>query len=120
MNNTVPMSAECIFCRIGTHAIPTEFLYEDDQLMAFRDIHPSAPVHVLVVPKRHLASLADLTPADQPLLGMLLDSARQLAEQLGIDRSGYRVVINTGPDGGQVVDHLHVHLLGGGKLATHT
>lgn len=113
------MSNDCIFCRIGNHEVPTEFLYEDDQLMAFYDIKPSAPVHALIVPKRHIVSLANITTADQALLGVLIDRARQLAEQLNIAKSGYRVVINTGADGGQIVGHLHIHVLGGGKLPTH-
>lgn len=112
------MATDCIFCRIGNHDIPTQFLYEDDTLMAFYDIKPSAPVHALVVPKRHVESLAAMTAADQTLMGTLLDRARQLAEQLNIAASGYRVVINTGADGGQIVGHLHVHVLGGGKLTT--
>jgi len=112
------MPADCIFCRIGNHEVPAEFLYEDDQLMAFYDIKPSALVHVLVVPKQHIASLADMTEADQTLLGVLIDRARQLAEQLKVTANGYRIVINVGADGGQIVGHLHVHLLGGKKLST--
>lgn len=109
----------CVFCSIANHEIPTKFLYEDDRLMVFADIKPSAPVHYLVVPKEHIPSLAHLTGDRQELLGALLDQARIVADQAGVAQSGYKVVINTGSDGGQMVEHLHVHVLGGAPLANH-
>jgi len=91
-------------------------VYEDDRVIAFRDINPQAPVHVLIIPRQHIASLAELGPGDTELAGHLLQVTRNLAEQLNIRESGYRVVTNCGPDGGQVVFHLHFHLLGGKPL----
>lgn len=96
--------------------MPTEFVYETDELAAFRDMHPRAPVHVLVVPKRHIATVRDATGEDAPLLGRLMLGAKAVAEKTGIAQSGYRVVINCGKDAGQIVDHLHVHVLGGTTL----
>lgn len=107
--------AKTIFKRIIDKEIPTKLVYEDDQCLAFHDIGPQAPTHVLVIPKQEIASLAAAGEADERLLGHLLLVARQLAEQLGL-KDGYRVVINCGPDGGQSVDHLHLHLLGGRQL----
>jgi histidine triad (HIT) family protein len=103
---------DCLFCKIAAGTIPVTRLYEDDEVLAFPDIHPQAPVHVLLIPKQHFASLAHTSSADSPLLGHLLATANMLAEQQGLG-NGYRLVINTGPDGGQTVEHLHVHLLGG-------
>lgn len=91
-------------------------VWEDDQAIAFRDIHPKAPVHVLVIPKKHIASLAEAQGEDQALLGHVLLSVKQVAQQLGVDNDGYRVIINTRAHGGQEVDHLHVHILGGEPL----
>jgi histidine triad (HIT) family protein len=104
-----------IFKRIIDKEIPANIVHEDDRCLAFLDINPQAPTHVLVVPRKEIASLADVTDDDTPLLGHLLTVARKLAVQLGLAR-GYRVVINAGPDGGQSVDHLHVHVLGGRTL----
>jgi histidine triad (HIT) family protein len=104
---------DCLFCKIVSGAIPAKKVFEDDQAIAFRDINPQAPVHILVVPKKHIGSLDEAEGnEDKPLLGHLLALVQQIArsESLG---GGYRTVINTGPDGGQTVDHLHVHLLGG-------
>ena len=108
------MSSDCIFCKIAAGEIPAKKLYEDDRAVAIADIEPRAPVHVLVIPKRHIASLAEVGASDEEklLAGHLLGVANQLAREQGLSK-GYRVVINTGPDGGQTVDHLHVHLLGG-------
>ncbi|MBO8141419.1 MAG: histidine triad nucleotide-binding protein [Firmicutes bacterium] len=114
------MSEDCVFCRIVKGELPSETVYEDDDVLAFRDINPQAPVHVLIIPKRHIPSLADVGPDDTELLGRMLQVAKTLAEKLDIAASGYRVVVNCGRDGGQVVFHLHVHLLGGqllGRLA---
>ena len=101
-----------IFQKIIDRQIPADIVYEDDQSLAFRDIHPQAPTHVLIIPKRRIPSLAAAADEDAALLGHLLLIARTLAVQFGLT-NGYRTVINSGPDGGQSVDHLHVHLLGG-------
>lgn len=102
---------ECIFCSIVARTISAQVLYEDERIMAFRDVRPVAPQHVLVVPKRHVARL-DAEGAAEHAAGIFLAIA-QLVKALGIDESGYRVVCNSGPDGGQTVDHLHFHVLGG-------
>lgn len=103
----------CPFCRIADRETPAKILYEDETCLAFEDIHPQAPVHVLVIPRRHIASLNQGGADDEPLLGRLLRVAAQVARQKGIDGSGYRLVVNTNRDGGQTVFHVHVHLLGG-------
>jgi histidine triad (HIT) family protein len=110
------MTVKTIFQRIVDREIPAEIVYEDDEILAFRDIHPQAPVHVLVIPKRPIRSLADLADDDGPLVGRLFLIVRNLARTLGLDH-GYRTVINTGADGGQTVPHLHIHLMG--KRALH-
>lgn len=104
---------DCIFCRIAAGALPTPFVYEDGEAVAFRDVQPQAPVHLLVVPRRHVASLNDAR--DEELLGRLLAVARQAAAKAGLEQ--YRVVINTGPEAGQSVLHLHLHVLGGRVMA---
>ena len=101
-----------LFTRIIQREIPADIIYEDELAIAFRDIQPQAPVHVLVVPKQPLPKLADAVPEDHRLLGHLLMTVKRVAEQLGLG-NGYRVVINNGNDGGQTVDHLHLHILGG-------
>lgn len=106
-------STGCIFCRIAEGAFGTQFLWEDDDVVAFLDIAPQAPKHALVIPRRHLDSLAATQHSDEALLGKLLAVARQVADQLGMTQTGFRTVINTGDDGGQSVHHLHVHVLGG-------
>ena len=105
-----------IFQKIIDRQIPADIVYEDELSLAFRDIHPQAPTHVLVIPKRRIPSLASATNDDAALLGHLLVVASKLAEQLGLS-NGFRTVLNSGPDGGQTVDHLHVHLLGGRPLS---
>ncbi len=107
---------DCIFCKIIRKEIPAEIVYEDDQILGFKDIAPSAPVHILFVPKRHIKSLAHVKKSDQSLLGDLLLAMSRTAKKLGVDANGFRVVSNTGKDGGQIVHHLHFHLLGGKKL----
>jgi histidine triad (HIT) family protein len=107
---------DCIFCKIIAGNVPGPLLYQDDLVSAFRDHRPLAPVHVLVVPNKHIASVNDLTPDDEPLLGHLFTVARLLARQEGVDQSGYRLVVNTGRHGGQGVFHLHLHLLGGRQM----
>jgi histidine triad (HIT) family protein len=106
---------ETVFAKIIRGEIPARIVHDDDLCLAFHDVAPQAPVHVLVLPKRPLASLADATDADAPLLGHLVAVATRLARSLGLEQ-GYRLVVNCGPDGGQSVDHLHVHLLGGRRL----
>ena len=104
----------CLFCRLVRREIPATIMWEDEQALAFRDIDPKSPTHVLVIPKRHVGSLNEAT--DGLLLGHLLLAAREIAEGEGIAQAGYRAVINTGADGGQTVSHLHVHLLGGRRM----
>ncbi|MFC1998349.1 histidine triad nucleotide-binding protein [Chloroflexota bacterium] len=106
----------CIFCQIAVGQIRSEFIYEDDQFVAFNDIHPQAPHHILIVPKKHIVSIAELTEDDVPIIGRMMTVAKKVAEEVGVATKGYRLVINTGPDGGQVVMHLHMHLLGGRKM----
>ena len=110
------MPSDCLFCRIVAGAIPAKRIYEDDLCICFADINPQAPTHLLIVPREHIPSLAHADAAHVPLLGHLLATAAQIARTAHLDR-GYRVVINTGPDGGQTVDHLHLHLLGGRHMA---
>ena len=107
---------ECIFCKIVAGQAPSEMLYQDEQVTAFRDIHPVAPTHVLIIPNQHIASVNDLTPEDEQLIGRMFSIARQLAKQEGIDQSGYRLIVNTGPHSGQLVFHLHLHLIGGQRM----
>lgn len=103
----------CIFCRIVHDEAPAEILYQDDLVTAFRDIHPQAPSHVQIVPNRHIPTIAVVTPDDAEMLSRLIAVANQLAVKEGIDRAGYRLVINHGPQAGQSVSHLHLHLMGG-------
>ena len=107
---------DCIFCKIVAGQIPSDILYTDDKVIAFRDINPMAPVHLLIIPRQHIASLNDVTEAQVPLIGHIIYVAKLLAKQRGISEKGYRVVVNCGSYGGQVVQHLHVHLLGGREL----
>jgi histidine triad (HIT) family protein len=109
---------DCIFCRIANGEVPSEILYRDDQVIAFADISPKAPVHLLVVPKRHIEAVADLTEADEPLMGHIVTVANRLAREAGVSEKGYRLVVNCGPEGGQLVPHLHLHLLGGRQLGS--
>jgi histidine triad (HIT) family protein len=106
---------DCLFCKIVAGTIPAKALYQDEQCIAFADINPQAPTHFLVVPRRHIASLAEAGNDHAALLGHLLFVASEIAQEKGL-ANGYRVVINTGPDGGQSVDHLHLHVLGGRHL----
>lgn len=107
---------DCIFCKIAAGEISTNKLYDDELLAAFYDQDPQAPVHVLIVPKRHVGSVNALGGDDAALLGRMFEAARKLAEALGVANTGYRLVLNTGADGGQSVPHLHMHLLGGRTL----
>lgn len=107
---------DCLFCKIVAGEIPSTKVYEDEELLAFRDIAPKAPVHILIIPKKHIASLAEVKPEDAPLLAKIQILARLLAEQEGILESGFRLLTNSGRDSGQEVAHLHYHLVGGGQL----
>jgi histidine triad (HIT) family protein len=106
------MSSGCLFCKIVTGLIPAERVYEDEVCIAFPDINPQALTHVLVVPKEHIASLAETSPEHTELLGKMMAAAAEVARQLKLER-GYRLVMNTGAEGGQTVSHLHLHVLGG-------
>lgn len=106
----------CIFCKIIAGEAPSQQLYHDELVTAFRDIHPVAPVHVLVIPNQHISTLNEVTLADQALLGRMMWVARLVAEQEEIADSGYRLILNTNYDGGQVVYHLHLHVIGGQRM----
>ena len=108
---------ECVFCKIITGEIPSTKVYQDDVVTAFRDINPAAPTHILIIPNEHIPSVNDLSVEDENRIGHLFTAAKIIADQEGISESGYRLIVNTGPDGGQEVFHLHMHLLGGHKLA---
>ena len=107
------MTTDCLFCKMVAGTIPPNKVYEDAEVLAFRDIKPQAPVHVLIIPKRHLATLNDFTDADTALVGKLVLTGKRLAAELDIAESGYRLVNNCNADGGQTVGHVHLHLLGG-------
>ena len=110
------MADDCIFCRIVTGEIPADFVYKDDTIVAFKDIRPVAPVHVLVVPTEHIDSLASLRVEHGTLASHLLQTAAEVARNLGVEESGYRVAMNTGPDSGAEVAHLHLHIIAGRRL----
>ncbi|MCU0605173.1 MAG: histidine triad nucleotide-binding protein [Desulfobacterales bacterium] len=107
------MGKDCVFCRIIRGETPTEILHATEHLVVFRDIRPQAPVHLLIVPKKHIRSVNDLAAADTPVLGELFQAAREMAQRLGIAGDGYRLFVNVERGGGQVVFHLHMHLIGG-------
>ena len=107
---------ECIFCRLASGEIPTDVVYEDEQVFAFKDNEPKAPVHILIIPKEHFASLNEAEDSDAAVLGHIQLVAARLAAEFGIDQTGYRVLTNCGPDSGQGVFHIHYHLLGGAFL----
>ena len=108
---------ECIFCKIVAGELPSDILYQDEELIAFRDINPHAPVHLLIIPKRHIPSVAGLTESELPIIGRMVAAANRLAKDEGVLESGYRLVINCGENGRQIVQHLHMHLIGGRKLS---
>lgn len=107
----------CPFCKIIAREIPAQIVYENDHVLAFKDIHPAAPTHALVIPKRHIVGIRDAKPEDAALLGELMLAGRHVAEELGVGESGYRLVVNQGADAGQSVSHMHLHILGGRPLA---
>ncbi len=108
---------DCVFCKIVAGKIPSEILYRDESVLAFRDINPQAPVHLLIVPRKHIPCPAELSAADRPVIGEMVAVAHKLAVKEGISEKGYRLVFNCGEWGGQVVPHLHLHLLGGRRLS---
>ena len=108
---------ECIFCQIVAGKVPSELLYQDEKVIAFRDINPQAPVHLIIIPKNHIPSLIHLSEAQLPIIGRMVNAANELAKKEGISESGYRLAISCGKEGGQLVPHLHMHLLGGKKLS---
>lgn len=110
------MTEECIFCRIVAGELPGDIVYQDEDFLAFRDVMPKAPTHILVIPKNHIASAAELTDGQENLAGRLIIIANKVAEKEGIANKGYRLTMNCGPEGGQVVPHLHLHLLGGRQM----
>jgi histidine triad (HIT) family protein len=108
--------ADCLFCSIIEGKIKGDIVYQDDALLAFKDIRPEAPVHVLIVPRKHIESVSSLQPEDVPLVGAIFIAAAKLAKEFGVAENGYRVVVNNGADAGQSVFHLHYHLLGGRSM----
>ena len=107
---------DCLFCKMASGEIKPDVLYEDDDVLAFRDINPQAPVHILIIPKRHVSTLNDLEERDAGMIGKLFLAAKNVAAQEGIDEAGYRTLINCNEQGGQVVFHIHLHLLGGRRM----
>src|SRR4030043_403431 len=107
---------ECLFCKIAAGEIPADIIYQDEKLVAFRDINPQAPTHILIIPKAHVASMTELTGKQQALMGRLILLAKDLAEKEGISEKGYRLSVSCGADGGQLVSHPHFHLLRARKL----
>jgi len=107
------MTDDCIFCKIVSNEIKGDVVYRDDQVTAFRDIQPVAPTHILIVPNRHIESVNTLEVDEEQLIGHLVTTAGKLAKEEGIDQGGYRLIMNTGTDGGQTVFHIHLHLIGG-------
>jgi histidine triad (HIT) family protein len=107
------VSSSCIFCRIAEYDLAATIVHDDDAVIAFRDLHPKAPVHVLIIPKQHIASVNDVIPENDAVIGRLFVAARAIAEAEGVAKKGYRLVMNTGADAGQTVGHIHLHLLAG-------
>jgi histidine triad (HIT) family protein len=107
---------DCIFCKIANGAIPSKKVYEDAEIVAFDDIHPMAPVHVIVIPKKHIPTMLDVTKADASTIGSMFAAVQEVVQIKGINERGFRVVINCNKEGGQVIFHLHMHVLGGQKL----
>ncbi|MDH5508204.1 MAG: histidine triad nucleotide-binding protein [Anaerolineae bacterium] len=110
------MISDCIFCKIIAGEIPSDTVYSDETITAFRDINPAAPTHILIIPNKHIPNNNAFQPEDEPLAGRMFSLVRTLAEQEGIAESGYRLIMNTGPDGRQEVHHMHLHLIGGQRM----
>ena len=109
------MADDCLFCKIAGGHTPTQFVYENEHLVVFKDINPHAPVHLLVVPKRHIRSINDLKDGDREIVSELIFTAKEMAKTSGVDKSGYKLLFNVERGGGQVIFHLHLHLIGGWK-----
>ncbi len=107
---------DCLFCKISKKEIPSEIVYQDETLTVFKDINPAAPIHLLIIPNKHIVSVQEMEPGDEEILGKLFSAAKKAAEVSGISDSGYRLIINNGPDAHQEILHLHLHLMGGGKM----
>ena len=107
---------DCVFCKIIKGEIPSDKVYEDEEILAFKDINPAAPIHILVIPKKHIPSLVELEQGDEEIIGKIYIVINKIAKEQGIDNKGFRVIVNCGKDGGQEVNHLHFHLLGGKQL----
>jgi histidine triad (HIT) family protein len=108
---------KCVFCKIADKTLPAKIVFENDELLAFADLNPKAPAHFLIIPKRHIEKVSDLTESDAAIVGRMALAANRLARQYGIDSSGYRIVLNCNKDAGQEVFHLHMHLMGGRKFS---
>lgn len=107
---------DCIFCKIIKGEIPSEKVYEDEEILAFKDINPATPIHVLVIPKKHISTLMEIGQEDSELMAKNMQAIQKVAKQLGVDKSGFRLIANCGPDSGQEVMHIHFHLLAGKKM----
>ena len=107
---------DCIFCKIIKGEIPSNKVYEDEEILAFKDINPAAPIHILVIPKKHIKSIIEIKEEDQEIIGKIYKKINEIAKEQGFDQKGFRVIVNCGEDGGQEVEHLHFHLLAGKKL----
>lgn len=107
---------DCIFCKISKGEIPSEKVYEDEEVLAFKDIHPAAPIHILVIPKKHIAKVTDIMPEDEALVGKIYTVINKIAKEQGFAEDGFRIIINCGRDAGQEVMHLHFHILAGTKM----
>jgi histidine triad (HIT) family protein len=108
---------DCVFCKIARKQIPADIVYEDEDVIAFHDAHPIAPVHILVIPKKHISSITDISDEDTLLMGKLIDTAKKVADDLKISEKGYKLLIRVGEHGGQEVGHIHLHLIGGTRLS---
>ena len=107
---------DCIFCKIIKKEIPSEIVYEDEEIIAFKDINPAEPTHILVIPKKHISSIVEIKKEDEAIIGRIYSVINKIAEDIGIKEKGFRVILNCGEDGGQEVRHIHFHLLAGKKL----
>lgn len=108
---------DCIFCKFANKKISKDFIYEDEDILAFEDIHPLAPIHILIIPKRHIESVVDLTEENIELMGRIILTAKKIADKVGISENGYKLLFRVGRHGGQEVKHIHLHLIGGGMLS---
>ena len=108
--------SECLFCKILNNEIPSEITYQDDEITIFKDINPAAPIHLLIIPNKHIPSVREMEEGDDLILGKLFSGAKKAAEDAGISETGYRLIVNNGPDGRQEIFHIHMHMLGGAKM----